>query len=259
MVASMAALEARIGDALTLDALTGDYWVYQRKRGHRFSVDDALTAWYAAEHGTEPETHLDLGTGIGSVALSLAWLWPKARVTAVEAQDVSFALLEANVGGNELGRRVRTLHADLRTLDTHPSSYPSITGTPPYFPRTAATVPADTQKAHARFELRGTVADYCRIVRARLTREGRFFFCFPAGQRRRAEAACETNDLVVFATRDVIPRAGRPALFSLFACALPGAAVARAPVGREPDFVVRDADGIQTEELRASRRRFGVG
>ena len=52
--------------------------------------------------------------------------------------------------------------------------------------------------------------------------------------------------------RDVIPRTGLAPLFSLFAC--------RREAGPEvidPPFVVRDADGLHTIELRAVRRRFG--
>ena len=54
---------------LTLDALTRDFRIYQRRRGHRTSVDDLLTAWYATR-GPTPCTMLDLGTGTGCLLVA---------------------------------------------------------------------------------------------------------------------------------------------------------------------------------------------
>ncbi|MEI9954064.1 MAG: hypothetical protein WDO74_35080 [Pseudomonadota bacterium] len=38
------ALEQEFGERVTLDGLTGDWFIFQRARGHRHSVDDVLTA-----------------------------------------------------------------------------------------------------------------------------------------------------------------------------------------------------------------------
>src|SRR5439155_26048247 len=81
-------------DDLTIDGLTRDWKIAQRRRGHRHSTDDLLTAWYAAEHARERSRLLDLGSGIGSVGLLVLWRSPGAVLTAIEAQEVSFALLE---------------------------------------------------------------------------------------------------------------------------------------------------------------------
>ena len=63
---------------LTDDALTREYRVWQRLGGHRFSSDDMATAWVA--YGAAPDARrvLDLGTGLGSVLLQLAWRMPAA-------------------------------------------------------------------------------------------------------------------------------------------------------------------------------------
>jgi len=44
-------------DPLTDDALTGAYRVWQRKRGHRYSIDDVLTAHEACV--ARPDASLD--------------------------------------------------------------------------------------------------------------------------------------------------------------------------------------------------------
>ncbi|MCB9613436.1 MAG: methyltransferase [Sandaracinus sp.] len=102
-----AALEARRGEPITLDALTGTWSILQRKRGHRHSTDDVLTAYHALVHGPRTDAALDLGTGIGTVGLMvLHGLGPDATLTCVEAQEVSYALLLENLALNGLTDRV---------------------------------------------------------------------------------------------------------------------------------------------------------
>src|SRR5580698_6742572 len=96
-------LEEERREEITLDALTRDFSIYQRRRGHRHSTDDLLTAWYAVMKAPAgPKRLLDLGSGIGSVGLSVLWRFAEATLTAIEVQDVSFAFLRDNVKANEL-------------------------------------------------------------------------------------------------------------------------------------------------------------
>ncbi|HEY4121391.1 MAG TPA: methyltransferase [Byssovorax sp.] len=242
---------------VTIDAITAGFTLAQRRRGHRTSTDDLLTGWYAMEQVAAPARALDLGSGVGSVALLVAWRAPEARIIAVEAQDESVALLRENVARNGLDGRVTVVHADLREGRFADEACELVTGTPPYFDVRAGVVPADSQKAHARFELRGDVRDYAIAARAALAPGGRFVFCFPSAQRPRAETAVVAAGLAVVRAREVVPRAGLPPLFTLFACAL--AEEARAPATEEPPHVVRGADGAPTAAHAAARATFGFG
>jgi tRNA1Val (adenine37-N6)-methyltransferase len=241
---------------LTIDGLTRDWSIAQRRRGHRHSTDDLLTAWYAAEHVARRDRLLDLGSGVGSVGLLVLWRTPGATLTAIEAQEVSFALLEKNIAMNGLSSRVRAIHGDLREVRLAGESFDLVTGSPPYFDVSAGVVPADPQKAHARFELRGDVRDYCAAAVDAMVEGGRFVFCFPWPQRARAEAACAGAGLSIERSRDVIPRIGVAPLFTLFVCCR-RAESADAPV-IEPPHVVRDASGEPTEQHRAARATFGM-
>ena len=243
-------------EELTVDGLTRDWKIAQRRRGHRHSTDDLLTGWYAAEHAPRRTRLLDLGSGIGSVGLLVLWRSPGATLTAIEAQEVSFALLERNIAMNGLTLRVRAIHGDLREVRLTGQSFDLVTGSPPYFDVYAGIVPADPQKAHARFELRGDVRDYCRAACDMMSTGGRFVFCFPWAQRARAEAACEQAGLAIERSRDVVPRLGMAPLFSLFSCRR-RAEGGDAPI-REPPYVVRDVDGDSTPEHRATRAAFGM-
>lgn len=245
-----------MGEPVTLDRVTGSWSILQRLRGHRHSTDDVLTAYYALCHGPRTDATLDLGTGIGSVGLmTLYGLGEGATLTCVEAQEISYGLLVENVALNGLEARVTAQHGDLREARFE-RSFDLITGSPPYFDVRAGIVPSDSQKAHARFELRGTVADYALAARRHISEreEARFVCCFPSVQRARALDALRAAGFSVVRYRDVVPRAGRAPLFSLFA-----GRVGSHDEREEAPLVVRDAEGAPTEEMRAVRRCFGFG
>jgi tRNA1(Val) A37 N6-methylase TrmN6 len=243
-------------DPVTTDRLTRDWTIAQRRRGHRHSTDDLLTGHYATLCAPSPRRVLDLGSGVGSVAMLVLWRAPGARVTAIEAQEVSFRLLEENVARNDLGGRVVPIFGDLRDVRIDGESFDLVTGSPPYFGVSEGIVPADSQKAHARFELRGDVRDYCKAARAALGKDGRFVFCFPTVRRERAERAWAAEGLSLVRSRDVVPRQGAQPLFSLFGCRReedPGE-----PALVEPPYVVRDEAGVESLEHRATRATFGM-
>jgi len=272
--ALLAELEEELGESISLDALTGplggplsaplagavagaptgSWRIAQRTAGHRHSVDDVLTAHYALDAlgAKRAGRALDLGSGIGGVGLLTLWgLGPAARLYCVEAQAISHRLLVANVTGNGLADRVVTQLGDLRKLDLR-ERFGLVTGSPPYFPIGTGILPADSQKAHARFELRGDVGDYARAAARHLEPDGVFVFCFPTPQRSRAHAGVRDAGLHVTSYCDVVPRVGLRPLFTLFAC---GREAVTCRV--DPPFEVRTAEGAVTDAMSAVRRRFG--
>lgn len=266
-------LEAELGERITLDALTGPngiravaslrddadsgagWLIAQRLKGHRHSADDVLTAWYALQVSPPVTEHLDLGTGIGTVGLLTLWgMGPQARLTCVEAQEISYRLLQSNIGCNGLQERVDCSLGDLRDLALE-KKFPLVTGSPPYFPANAGVVPQDSQKAHARFELRGDVSDYARAAVRHLAPGGWFTLCFPSRQKQRAIDGILASGLKIVRLRDVVPRETLPPLFTLFACHLPEDF--HGTMEEEMPLVVRHQDGRLTAEMAAVRRGFG--
>lgn len=244
-------LEADLGEAISIDALTAAWKIAQRVAGHRHSADDVLTAHYAVRAVPDAELALDLGTGIGTVGLMvLSRLAADARLVAIEAQAVSFKLLLANLEGNGVEERVDARVGDLRDL-TDERRFRLVTGSPPYFPLGTGVLPEDPQKIAARFETRGDVADYARAAARHLTEDGTFVFCFPTPQRARALAAVVEAGLVTVRYQDVIPRETLNPLFTLFAARRDGALVIEEPL------VVRQKDGALTDQMAAVRRGFG--
>lgn len=267
------ALERELGEKITLDALTGpngladrEPWrddagnpagwlIAQRKVGHRHSADDVLTAWYALQVSPPVAEHLDLGAGIGTVGLLTLWgMGPAAKLTCVEAQEISYRLLRANVEGNGLESRVDARFGDLRELALD-RKFPLVTGSPPYFPVGTGVIPQDSQKAHARFELRGDVSDYARAAVLHLAPGGWFVLCFPSPQTDRALAGIAAAGLAVVRMRDVVPRETLSPLFTLFACRHREEFSGETTV--EEPLVVRHQSGRLTAEMAAVRRGFG--
>jgi tRNA1(Val) A37 N6-methylase TrmN6 len=252
-------LPAALGE-VTDDALTSRYRVFQRVKGHRYSIDDVVTAWEAANAAPHATRVLDLGTGLGSVSISLAHALPEARIVGIEAQEISFGLLDANVRRNGLSERLRIEHGDIRDAELidrvsrEEGPFDLVSGTPPYFLPHEATQPPDSQKAHARFELRGGVEAYLKAGARAVSEGGAIVLCASVKQRARLDDAIEREDLALHASRELIPREGKDALFLLVTLRRTPCA---SPV-THPPFIARNAAGERTAMERAVRGFFGM-
>ena len=242
---------------LTDDLITASSRILQRRHGHRYSLDDVMTAWEAASLAPDARTCLELGSGIGSVLLMLAHRLPSARFVAVEAQRNSFALLTQNVQRNGLADRVNLAHADLRThVASLSESFDLITGTPPYVPPGSATPSSDAQKAFARQELRGGVEDYLAAAARVLAPTGIAVVCADARAPERVFTGAAAVGLHVFRRRDVVPRAGKGALFSVFSLSRARADVRAFEL--MPPWIARDEQGARSADYHAVRAFFGI-
>jgi tRNA1(Val) A37 N6-methylase TrmN6 len=204
--------------ALTDDLLTREVRVFQRRKGHRFSSDDVATAFVAYHASPDARRILDMGCGLGSVLLQLAWKLPGAELCGVEAQAQSFELLRRNVARSGFAERLRIVHGDLRDqeLMSGLGSFDLITGTPPYFPAPAALTAADEQRAFARIEYRGGIEAYIDAGTRLLSEDGVMVLCGDARALQRTTDACARAGLSIRARCDVLPRAGRAVLFSVW-------------------------------------------
>src|SRR3954466_1534859 len=206
------ALEDPVLGPLTDDLLTRDVRVYQRAKGHRFSSDDVATAYVAFTARPTARRVFDLGCGLGSVLLHLAWKLPDAELWGVEAQAMSFELLQRNVARSGFAQRVHVRHGDIRELPASPeldAGFDLVTGTPPYFPPEAALDAEDEQRAYARIEYRGGVEAYIAAGAPLLAPGGALVVCGDARVGERITSAAEVAGLFLHARCDVIARAGR--------------------------------------------------
>jgi tRNA1Val (adenine37-N6)-methyltransferase len=245
------------GEREELCHLAGNWRILQRRDGHRWSLDDLVTAWFAIGQTHEhPPLHiLDLGCGIGAVLLLLAWRFPAARCVGVEAQELSVRLAARSIAWNGVDDRCEVRLGDLRDQTWAPEGpvYDLITGTPPYLALGTATAPTRRQQVGCHMEQRGGIEEYCAVA-ARLLRAGsRFVVCHTAPSR--TEAAAVRAGLVAVARRAVIPRAGKPPLFWVFALARTDG---RTGTQDHEPLIVRDRGGQRTPAFRALRAAMGM-
>lgn len=240
---------------LTDDALTRDFRILQRAKGHRFSSDDLATAYVAWHARPDAKRVLDLGCGIGSVLMHLAWVMKDASFVGVEAQAMSFALLERNIARAAISSRTRVHHGDLReeaVIEKLGTGFDLVTGTPPYFPPGHASTAMDEQRAYARIEYRGGVEAYLATAGRVLAADGTVVMCGDARARERVTQGAGDAKLVIRARCDVIPREGEPALFSIWTLGRTASEV------RTSSMTMRDRAGERTEDARNLRRFSGL-
>lgn len=247
----------------TLDAISGNFRLFQLREGHRFSTDDILTAWYGTTWCPTAQTALDLGSGIGTVGMICAWRLPGAKFVTIEAQPESVVLARKSARYNGLTERYEIREGDFRTpgILRPDERFDLITGSPPYFPPGSGVESDHPQRLACRFELRGTIVVYCAIASRHLAAGGFFACVFPAetSQLERIEAGAKSASLVIVRKRPVIFREGEPPLIALFgmmrADDLPG--WFRGQTWEEPPLIIRTRTGEIHAEYSAVKLAIG--
>lgn len=256
--------EPAVAPGETLDAISGHFRLFQLAAGHRFSTDDVLTAWYGSSWCPAARAVLDLGSGLGTVGMIAAWRLPGARFVTVEAQADSARLARKSAAWNGLAERYEIRAGDFRDAGVlrAEEKFDLVLGSPPYFPPGSGVASEHPQKLACRFELRGTVADYCAVAARHLERGGVFACVFPIApdeQAARVRAGASAAGLVIVRRRPVVLREGERPLLGLFilmrAEDLPEAM--RARTWTEPPLLIRAADGTVHPEYAAVKLAFG--
>jgi len=227
-----------------LSYLIGHWKIFQKLDRHRYSTDDLCTSYYACKTLKEMQIEnpliLDIGCGLGSVLLTNAWQFPSSTCIGIEAQKDRYELalrsVEYNIGSDSgsVDSRIQVYNEDLRNTSsskaktiatTNPNGYgyDLITGTPPYFPANTGATPICYESSGCLFELRGGVEDYCKTASQYLRRPTNgnikpsiFTVCNTALASARTYSGCNKNGLSVIKRIDVIPKHGKPPLFSVF-------------------------------------------
>ena len=255
--------ELEVNEGETLDALCGHFRLFQLKRGHRFSTDDLLTAWYATSWCPSASTALDLGTGLGTVATCVAWRLPGVQVVGVEAQEVSLRLAAKSRAYNGLQGRLELRQGDFRfeaLLELE--RFDLITGTPPYWPLKAGVQSEHEQKVACRFEVRGAIAEYCQVASRHLAPGGTFTCVFqarPATQLERVFEAAKAAHLQIVRWRPVVMRQGDEPLLGVFMMMRRDDLPERLGENpwEEPALVIRDGEGRVGREYERVKLAFG--
>lgn len=248
-------MTAKTSDRMQIDRLCGDYVICQPQEGQRYTTDDMLVAWLAVREvkasGVMPVSFLDLGSGLCSVPMIVLWAFPAISGVGVEISQDRCRLGGLSLAKNGLTERFKLMPGDLRGLGLN-KRYRLVTSSPPYYQEGEGPVSPNADKAGVRFELRGSIEDYCLVAAEHLEHGGIFATVYPFQYRSRALQAARGCGLSLEREVRVIPREGKPPLLSLFILCLQGPGAAA-----QEELVIRGADHLFTQAFRQARQEVG--
>jgi tRNA1(Val) A37 N6-methylase TrmN6 len=154
-------------EELTRDAfLGGKLHLYQPKDGYRAGLDSVLLA--ASVQAAAGQRVLDLGCGVGAVALCLGARIPGLKLTGVEIQP-GYAELARRNGGE--GFEVVTSDIFELPVELRQRQFDHVLANPPYFDRDAGKAAKDSGRETA-LGVTGPIADWVKVAAKRLAPKG---------------------------------------------------------------------------------------
>jgi tRNA1Val (adenine37-N6)-methyltransferase len=172
--------DSLIRDDETMESLFGGrLQILQKKKGYRYTIDSVLLA-----HFVEPkkgERILELGAGSGVISLLLAFRNPGVRVTGLELQAALVDMAGRSISTNCLEGRVNIIQGDVRnTAELLESrSQDVVVFNPPYRKMGSGKLNPGREKALARHEIAGSIADFLRAASYALEPGGRVCLIYP--------------------------------------------------------------------------------
>ena len=226
-------------------AFDGRVAVIQRRGGFRFALDSLLLTRFVEVQ--RRERIVDLGTGNGVVALSLAVLNGGVEVVGVELQEAMVDRAERGLTLNGLGDRVRMVQGDVRDVekDFPAGSFDAAVCTPPYRPPGSGRVNPDRERLLARHEVEGGLADFVRAGAYLLRHRGRMCLVYPSERAVELFAVLRQHNLEPRRARFVYSFANAPATLVL----AEGVKGARTSLAVLPPLVIYQREDEYTEEM----------
>ncbi|MGE5844276.1 MAG: tRNA1(Val) (adenine(37)-N6)-methyltransferase [Syntrophaceae bacterium] len=175
--------DSLIHDDETVESLYGGRLrILQKKKGYRYTIDSVLLA-----HFVEPrkgERILELGAGSGVISLLLAFRNPGVRVTGLELQAELADMAKRSVSMNSLEGRVDIIPGDVRNAPDllGARSQDVVVFNPPYRKMGSGKLNPGKEKALARHELAGSIADFLRAASYALEPGGRVCLIYPCSR-----------------------------------------------------------------------------
>ncbi|MBW2637379.1 MAG: tRNA1(Val) (adenine(37)-N6)-methyltransferase [Deltaproteobacteria bacterium] len=165
----------------TADKLMGgSVLVLQKEKGYRFSIDAILLAHFVNLAGHD--CVCDLGTGSAVIPIILSKGNDRIKIAGVEIQDDLADMAMRNVRLNDLEHSVRIYKGDIKKIGDYfdPESFHCVFFNPPYRKVNSGRINPDREKAVARHEIEGTVADFLSAARYLLSEGGSVHVIYPA-------------------------------------------------------------------------------
>jgi tRNA1(Val) A37 N6-methylase TrmN6 len=232
--------------------LGGRLRLRQSPRGHRSGTDAVLLA--AAAPPAAAGLILDIGSGVGAVALGAALFAPHASFGLVEIDPAACALARQNIADNGLAERARVYEADLldpasrRSAGLIEEKAETVLTNPPYLAAGHVRVSPDPLRAFAHVS-DGGLKPWVRACLALLKPCGSFVMIHRADALAECLASVEGR-LGALTILPIAPRANEPATRIL----LRGTKGSKAPLSLLAPLALHETDGRFTPLAEAIHR-----
>lgn len=228
----------------TLDTLSiGALRIIQAKKGYRYSLDPVLLAGFV--HPLSASRIVDLGTGCGILPLLLAGKSEAQELVGIELQESLADRASRNVELNGLQERIRILTDDIREVRSLlPVNWADlVVSNPPFRSSASGRIAPDDERAIARHELFGGLADFCAAA-AWLLKDGGLFTVIHLAERLpELLAYMQSGNIQPKRLRMVHPHADDPARLVL----VEGRKAGRPGLLVEPPLVIYRSRGAQRD------------
>jgi tRNA1(Val) A37 N6-methylase TrmN6 len=238
-------------------ALGGRLRLRQPRRGHRFGHDAVLLA--AATPARAGDRVVELGAGVGTGGLALAWRVSGTMVTLVEIDPRLAALAQENAHLNGFQDRVRALALDVtapaQTFAAQglaPGRASRVLMNPPYNHPLRHNASPEEGRSAAHVGSAEMLAVWCRVAARLLAPGGTLALIWRAEAIGEVLAALEGRFGAV-AVRPVHPRPDAAAIRILVSAET----ASRAPLKLLPGLILNDISGRATREAEAILREGG--
>ena len=235
-----------IADDETLDPiLRGKARILQKKSGYRFSMDALLLSHFAQVQ--KKARVMDLGTGVGIIAILIAKKDPTAIVTGIEIQRELCDCAKKNVVLNDLTDRVRIFQLAVQEASgVFPAqSFDLVIANPPYRKMNSGRPNPDQQKMQARHEVLGKLEDFLGASSHLLGRGGRADFIVRAARLSECVTLMSRLELEPRRLRLVHPTAEKDAHLAL----VEGVKQGRSELTVLPPLCIHRSDGLYADEV----------
>lgn len=254
MPANRWAVTDDISGAITADALLGgNIRLLQPETGYRTAIDPVFLA--AAVPAGPGDLVLDVGAGVGAVALCLAWRERGCHIRGIEPQRDLARLAARNIELNGFIGRVEVMIGDLLRPPPRlaPGSFHHVMANPPFLPAGGGSRPPEAGKATAQVEGEAGLADWVRFCLAMTRPKGSVTFIHRADRMDAllGELRARVGDIVVF---PLWPGGNKPAGRVL----VRGRKGVAGPMRLATGLTLHEPDGRYTEAADAVLRQ-GVG
>jgi tRNA1Val (adenine37-N6)-methyltransferase len=228
--------------------------ILQKEKGYRYTIDSILLAHFVELK--EDDRLLELGAGSGVISLVLSFRCPTLRATGIEIQEDLAGMAGRSVQLNGMEGRVEILHGDTRKANDflEARSYDVAVFNPPYRKMGSGRMNPQAEKALARHEIAGSVADFLRAAAHALKPGGRVCLIYPCLRMVEAIHQMRSKKLEPKRLRMVHSRPGSRGDFIL----VEGLKGGGEELSVLPPLFIREKDGGYSVELEAMFRSLSA-